>query len=495
VTVRVHLSERVDGSTLPSGARLATVKADRSLAQLTTATPELEDDYTIRWSLSAADWTALANAPDAETLEVSLTSALRAEGWGSRPPMEMPSWARVIYTGADTSPSLPIILREPLTSIASFTNAVPNGDFELRTLLSIESLYLAANPESNTKLLTGFKSAPFVEPATELVYFRNRFYDASTGTWLTPDPAGSLDSNNQYAFCAHQPVDCSDPLGLWNYNPAAVGHAIFRGTDWLKSKVSQASAAATPHTGIAVVDWINETANGAVETQVNAVFGGVGGFVGGFFTLGEMTGEAIGAYNSRHPWLSAGYIASAGTLDAIATVGYATGIAGLADAAITGLSNRILPPAMFDMSLGDDAAQVLDDLAPVFGPRPTLVPVRRWIPREINGRRVYQRSDLFDPYAVDKNGLSNIQRMQRGRPPMGKDGEAVNLHHAIQREPGSLIEIAGTQHDKYSTVLHGLTEAKRSFRYSKSGRATEVEKAFNRYKYGYWQMRAKGVFE
>jgi RHS repeat-associated protein len=218
VTVRVHLSERVDGSTLPSGARLATVKADRSLAQLTTATPELEDDYTIRWSLSAADWTALANAPDVETLEVSLTSALRAEGWGSRPPTEMPSWARLIYAGADTAPGLPVIYREPLASIASFTNAVPNGDFELRILLAIDSLYLAANPESKTKLLTGFKAAPFTEPASGLVYFRDRWYDASTGTWLTPDSYGTIDSSNLYAYCANDPVNCSDPSGAFGIN-------------------------------------------------------------------------------------------------------------------------------------------------------------------------------------------------------------------------------------------------------------------------------------
>jgi len=79
---------------------------------------------------------------------------------------------------------------------------------------AIPDLYLAASPDSKTKLLTGFKAAPFVEPATGMAYFRARWYDPSTGTFLTPDPIGYRDSSNLYAYCAGDPVNCSDPLGL-----------------------------------------------------------------------------------------------------------------------------------------------------------------------------------------------------------------------------------------------------------------------------------------
>jgi RHS repeat-associated protein len=78
---------------------------------------------------------------------------------------------------------------------------------------AIPDLYLAASPESKTKLFTGFKAAPFVEPATGLAYFRARWYDPSTGTFLTPDPMGYQDSSNLYAAFGNDPVNNSDPNG------------------------------------------------------------------------------------------------------------------------------------------------------------------------------------------------------------------------------------------------------------------------------------------
>ncbi len=218
MTVRVHLSEPVIGSTLETGARLASVKADKSLAQLATADPDLEDPYTIRWSLSPAEWSALANAPEAASLEVSLTSALRTEGWGTTPPMPFPQWVRVVYEGADATPTQPVIFREAFSSVAAFTATIEDGESGARTLYEIHSLYLAASEESKTKLLTGFKAAPFVEPATGLVYMRDRWYDASTGTFLTPDAYGTIDSSNLYAYCANDPVNCSDPMGTFGVN-------------------------------------------------------------------------------------------------------------------------------------------------------------------------------------------------------------------------------------------------------------------------------------
>ena len=124
------------------------------------------------------------------------------------------------------------------------------------------------------------------------------------------------------------------------------------------------------------------------------------------------------------------------------------------------------------------------------GPKTTAKP--NWSPKEVNGRRVYQRNDLFDPNAVDANGMTNLERMKKGRPPIGHDGEAVNLHHLTQNEPGSLAEVGGNFHSGNSKTLHGLTEPKRSFRYSPDGKTTEAEKAFRRYSYKYWQDRAKG---
>ncbi len=68
-----------------------------------------------------------------------------------------------------------------------------------------------------------FKAAPFQDPATGLIYMRERWYDPRTGTFMTPDPAGTRDSSNPYAYCGGDPVNCTDPTGLAGY--------FFDGTD------------------------------------------------------------------------------------------------------------------------------------------------------------------------------------------------------------------------------------------------------------------------
>jgi hypothetical protein len=109
----------------------------------------------------------------------------------------------------------------------------------------------------------------------------------------------------------------------------------------------------------------------------------------------------------------------------------------------------------------------------------------------VNGRRVYQRSDLFDAQKKDDRGLTNIERMKNGQPPIGHDGKPVNLHHLTQSEPGPMVEVGGKFHQDNTKTLHGLTENKRSFRYSKDGKTTDAEKAYNRFRSNYWKQRAR----
>ncbi|NGX40178.1 MAG: tRNA(Glu)-specific nuclease WapA [Chlamydiae bacterium] len=47
-----------------------------------------------------------------------------------------------------------------------------------------------------------------------LVYFGMRFYDPSLGRWLTPDPAGDVDSANLYLYVLNSPLNRLDLFGL-----------------------------------------------------------------------------------------------------------------------------------------------------------------------------------------------------------------------------------------------------------------------------------------
>ena len=133
----------------------------------------------------------------------------------------------------------------------------------------MKSLYLAASEESKTKLLFDFHGYPFREPATGLLQVRERWYDARTGRFLTPDRMGYGDSSNLFGFCLGDPVNGRDPTGMWTWHPAAVGHAIQTGASWVKQSVVDATAA--PTTGIMVVDTINLYGGVAAATQVNTV--------------------------------------------------------------------------------------------------------------------------------------------------------------------------------------------------------------------------------
>ncbi|NFP90978.1 HNH/ENDO VII family nuclease [Clostridium sporogenes] len=63
-----------------------------------------------------------------------------------------------------------------------------------------------------------------------------------------------------------------------------------------------------------------------------------------------------------------------------------------------------------------------------------------------NGIKVYQRSDIINPNQVDKIGITNIQRMEQGLAPLGKDVKSVNLHHMTQTNENAIAEVTQTFH-------------------------------------------------
>ncbi|WP_283241018.1 RHS repeat-associated core domain-containing protein, partial [Pseudoalteromonas sp. S3178] len=123
---------------------------------------------------------------------------------------------------------------------------------------------------------------------------------------------------------------------------------------------------------------------------------------------------------------------------------------------------------------------------------------KKWNKKIVEDRVVYQRGDLFNPIYKDKFGKTNIERMKKGKAPIGYDGEEVNLHHLTQDEPGSMAELGSVFHSENDRFLHIYTN-----QYDKSYKGSDNERhryssapppmdrgPFNRWKKKYWKNRA-----
>ena len=64
---------------------------------------------------------------------------------------------------------------------------------------------------------------------------------------------------------------------------------------------------------------------------------------------------------------------------------------------------------------------------------------------EINGKKCLIRSDI-DMDQKDEDGITNRERMERGLPPITKNGEKVELHHIGQKPDSPLAELTTEEH-------------------------------------------------
>ena len=100
--------------------------------------------------------------------------------------------------------------------------------------------------------------------------------------------------------------------------------------------------------------------------------------------------------------------------------------------------------------------------------------------RNYLGKLVAQRNSTFYPYVKDSLGRTNVERMEQGLAPIGKDGLPVELHHLKQKEDGIIVELTATEHKTNSKVLH------------KYEQISQIDRAeFLKWKRRYWKERAK----
>lgn len=101
-------------------------------------------------------------------------------------------------------------------------------------------------------------------------------------------------------------------------------------------------------------------------------------------------------------------------------------------------------------------------------------------------RKIYQRNDIDTNYFDKNTGLTNLERMRLGKPPIGLDGNPIQLHHILQKEKGTVVEIKEVTHQEYYSQLHGLGKDGSSFRNNPL-----LNKQYNNFRYNYWKWRAE----
>ncbi|WP_342007866.1 T7SS effector LXG polymorphic toxin [Bacillus sp. YBsi01] len=100
-------------------------------------------------------------------------------------------------------------------------------------------------------------------------------------------------------------------------------------------------------------------------------------------------------------------------------------------------------------------------------------------------RRVYTLKDIDISKVDAESGKTNLQLMKKGDAPFANDGTKINLHHLIQEEPGTMVEIPASVHQNNKKVLHGLKKGGESFRNDR-----ELRNQYKSFQRRYWKWRA-----
>jgi RHS repeat-associated protein len=105
-------------------------------------------------------------------------------------------------------------LRDDSQAIAAQYDYGPFGE-----LLTARGEYAAENPYRF--------STKYVDAETGLHYYGYRYYNSSTGRWISRDPITEKGGLNLYGFVTNAPSHTIDALGLWKYVP---DRGVFTGT-------------------------------------------------------------------------------------------------------------------------------------------------------------------------------------------------------------------------------------------------------------------------
>ena len=101
----------------------------------------------------------------------------------------------------------------------------------------------------------------------------------------------------------------------------------------------------------------------------------------------------------------------------------------------------------------------------------------------VNGKDVLVNNDI-DLDQVDDWGDTNLERMEKGRPPCDADGRPFELHHVGQKSDSPLAELTHAQHMEggNNTILHDTTKE------------SEIDRGeFAKERVAHWKARAEEI--
>lgn len=292
-------------------------------------------------------------------------------------------------------------------------------------------------------------STKYEDPETGHLYYGYRYYAPSRGGWLNRDPAGETGGLNLYGMVGNDPVNFWDYLGLqadsigflWTMDAPHRAQA-----SWYQQTVVQPGLAMHQQEQRRLYRQQAELSLNDLQWATN-----------------HQMLNALGFRNALH-WdlfVDEAFDAAVVTLE-VGSIFIPIGGPAVAPARIT---TRCLPRVGGRIGggasgglvggAGGGAGNALKDVLPVNAAETTAArTTSAWTRAEVNGSRVYQRTDLIDPARVDALGRTNVQRMQSGLAPLGPDGKSMNLHHMLQTANGPLAEMTQTFHKTNHRIIH-----------------------------------------
>ncbi|MCH4564161.1 hypothetical protein MKP05_13670 [Halomonas sp. EGI 63088] len=142
------------------------------------------------------------------------------------------------------------------------------------------------------------------DPESGLYHFPARAYSPSLGRWLTPDPAGTIDGPNLFAYVQNNPISRIDPSGENGGdgdNRISGGDALFKGMK-VTNKVSVFSNAIGEFMGIPIHHVATSLKSPVLQflAAQSVAFGGtaaIGGIFGAGYYARDMQKKGVTPYN------------------------------------------------------------------------------------------------------------------------------------------------------------------------------------------------------